>query len=374
MKASALSVARQAVVQWPAAGYRSVMSIDIAIVADDLTGALDTSTPFVLAGRRVAAALHPQALPEAAASGATVVVVNTASRAVSPTEAVARIRDVARLLAGFHPRVVFKKIDSRLKGNVGAEVEALAEGLGYRSAIVAPAIPDQDRPTLNGAVTGRGVAEPLPITPLFAASRISVTIADAASDADLDQIASSGDWTQSLAVGARGLGAAFARRYGPLVAHDTAPTPRTLFAIGSRDQLTERQIALLLDANPGLSVVDAPMGASADVAPGLPALIRSTGNFTGPDLAVSARFAGAVVRNIEALAPDTLVLSGGDTALAVLDRLGCRVVAPDGEAAPGLPSFACRTRAGRTIRCIVKSGGFGSADVLMRLLPAPARA
>ena len=32
------------------------MSIEVAIIADDLTGALDTSVPFVLAGKRVAAA------------------------------------------------------------------------------------------------------------------------------------------------------------------------------------------------------------------------------------------------------------------------------------------------------------------------------
>ena len=57
------------------------------------------------------------------------------------------------------------------------------------------------------------------------------------------------------------------------------------------------------------------------------------------------------------------MLSGGDTALGVLDRLGSHVVFPEGEAAPGLPWFAVET-GGRTLSCIVKSGGFGMADVL----------
>lgn len=348
------------------------MSIEIAIVADDLTGALDTSTPFVLAGRRVAAAVHPDALAEAADSGAPVIVINTASRALPPAEAARRVREVAAGLAALQPRIVFKKIDSRLKGNVRGEVEALAEGLGFERIIVAPAIPDQDRPTIGGAVTGRGLEAPLPIAPLFAGGHSPVIVADASSDADLDGIVASEDWSRTLAVGARGLGAAFARRYGPLEARPLPLAARLLIGIGSRDPITERQIGMLLDANPKLTVIDAPLGATDELARGLPALIRATGTFAGPDATISTRLAEVVARNVEALAPETMLLCGGDTALAVLDRLGSRVVFPEGEAAPGLPWFTVETAAGHTIRCIVKSGGFGGQNVLARLLPTGA--
>ena len=348
------------------------MSIDIAIIADDLTGALDTSTPFVLAGRHVAAAVHPDSLAEAARSGAPVVVVNTASRALPPAEAARIVGEVAGILAGLRPQVVFKKIDSRLKGNVRAEVEALAVGLGFARIVVAPAIPDQDRPTVGGAVTGRGLDAPLPISPLFAGGHTPVLVADASSDADLDRIVAAEDWSHTLAVGARGLGAAFARRYGPLKPRPALPLARTLIGIGSRDPITERQIGVLLQANTNLTVIDAPLGATDELTRGLPALIRATGAFAGPDAAISARLAAAVARNVEALAPEAMLLSGGDTALAVLDRLGCRVVFPQGEAAPGLPWFTVETAGGQTIRCIVKSGGFGGEDVLARLVPAAA--
>lgn len=369
-----LSFVSQAVVRGLASGYRSAMSIDIAIVADDLTGALDTSTPFVLTGRRVAAAIRPNALAEAAESGAPVIVINTASRALPPADAARRVGEVAAGLATLQPRIVFKKIDSRLKGNVRAEVEALAEGLGFDRIVVAPAIPDQDRPTIGGAVTGRGLDTPLPIAPLFAGCHMPVVVADASSDADLDGIVASENWSRTLAVGARGLGAAFARRYGPLVARPAPPLARTLIGIGSRDPITERQIGMLLQANPDLAVIDAPLGETDALARGLPALIRATGTFAGPDATISARFAEAVARNVEALAPEALLLSGGDTALAVLDKLGVRVVFPQGEAAPGLPWFTVETASGQTIRCIVKSGGFGSEDVLARLVPAAAAA
>ena len=84
---------------------------------------------------------------------------------------------------------------------------------------------------------------------------------------------------------------------------------------------------------------------------------------------ISERFARAVLAAVDARAPDTLVLSGGDTALAVLDALGIGVVRPLGEAAPGLPWFLIERPARPALRCIVKSGGFGGADTLVNLLP-----
>lgn len=58
------------------------MTLEVAIIADDLTGALDTGTPFVDAGLSVAVAIDVDAIPEALLTGCNVVVVNTASRAL----------------------------------------------------------------------------------------------------------------------------------------------------------------------------------------------------------------------------------------------------------------------------------------------------
>ncbi|WP_164305484.1 four-carbon acid sugar kinase family protein, partial [Streptococcus pneumoniae] len=56
-----------------------------------------------------------------------VVAVSTASRHLSPAEAGARVRQAALALAGRSPRIVFRKIDSRLKGNLESETRALLE-------------------------------------------------------------------------------------------------------------------------------------------------------------------------------------------------------------------------------------------------------
>ena len=206
------------------------MTLKAAIIADDLTGALDTGTPFVAAGLSVAVAVDVGAAQDAIATGCDVVVVNTASRALRGHEAAERVLSAAGKFRDVKPGVVMKKIDSRLKGNVAAESLALAEALGLETILVAPAIPDQERVTYRGCVVGRGVAKPLRIADLFKGSRDNVVVADAEDDIDLDQIVDGHDWLRTLAVGARGLGAALARRLGEAVRPVTefVASPRTL--------------------------------------------------------------------------------------------------------------------------------------------------
>jgi uncharacterized protein YgbK (DUF1537 family) len=337
------------------------MTIRYAVIADDFTGALDCSTPFALAGLTVAAATRPEGAEAARRSGADVVVVNTASRALPPGEAADLTEAAGRVSAD--AEVAFKKIDSRLKGNVLAEVEAAARAFGREAIVVAPAIPDQARHTVRGAVTGRGVAVNLPVAPHVPERAV---VANATTDADLERLVAGHDWSKSLAVGARGLGLAFARLHGEPAPRPFALSERTLLAIGSHDPLTLTQIEHL---DRGIGRHPAPLGKYDDAITTLPALLQSTGPFNGPDVAISRRFAEAVVRAVEGLQPDTLVLSGGDTALAVLDALGVAIVFPQGEAAPGLPWFLIERPNRPSIRCIVKSGGFGGPDTLANLLP-----
>jgi uncharacterized protein YgbK (DUF1537 family) len=61
-------------------------------------------------------------------------------------------------------------------------------------------------------------------------------------------------------------------------------------------------------------------------------------------------------------------MGGGDTTLAILRRLGVRVLFPVREAAPGLPAFDIALPDGKPFQCVAKSGGFGPPNVLARLL------
>lgn len=339
----------------------------IAIVADDLTGALDSSVAFADRDLSVVVALRPTGVAQALSAGADVVVVNTASRGLSAIEAGQRTAEVCKaILAAGRPGIVFKKIDSRLKGNVRSEVAAVHHVFGGGPVIVAPSVPDQQRTVDGGAVVGRGVGAPIPIADHVPDGCV---IIDAATEGQLDALVASVEWQTAVAVGARGLGRALARYLG----HSGqglgfVPHRATLFAIGSADPISNEQMAELADDS-RVSIVTAPDGIQADSVPRLPALLRTTGApWPNPSM-VTERFARTVVRAIDELNPQSVVISGGDTALAILDLLGVEIVYPMGEALPGLPWFLVDTETG-PLRCVLKSGGFGDGSTLVRLLSA----
>ena len=333
------------------------MSPCVAIIADDLTGALDTSTPFVRHGMSVAVAVSVESVAEALASRPQVLAVNTASRNM-PVEAAARAvtKAAATLLRDRRPGIIFKKVDSRLKGNIGAETAALAEMLGLARVVVAPAVPDQQRFARGGAVVGRGMDAPLAIAPLFSGLKLQTDIRDAESDGDLDRIVAEGAWDCTLAVGARGLGAAFARLLGSKGM--TEPRCRldpqaTLFAFGSTDPITLAQIDAI---RPFADIVEGPAGnLPAPLSSRLPVVLNTAAVCAAPSETVAGRFAEGVARFIDACRPSALVMGGGDTTLAILRRLGAGVLHPVGEAAPGLPAFDIEFGSGTLLRCVASS-------------------
>ena len=67
------------------------------------------------------------------------------------------------------------------------------------------------------------------------------------------------------------------------------------------------------------------------------------------------------------MGPATLVLTGGDTAIAVLRRLGCGSLEVPGEFEPGVPVSGATLTDG-PVRIVTKAGGFGDADLFVRLL------
>jgi len=114
----------------------------LVLIADDLTGAMDTGLQLAKCGLETLVPLSWQRLPEA-----EVVVVDTDSRAIRSTEARRRMARVATMLDG---RRLFKKVDSTMRGNVGFELRALHDTLHPRRIVVAPAFPRGGRTTYWG--------------------------------------------------------------------------------------------------------------------------------------------------------------------------------------------------------------------------------
>ena len=129
----------------------------IVIIADDLTGAADTGVQFcpfcddtVLISYRQLS--HTQTLDPGSATA-----LYTNSRALDKMSAHARLRSVARQLIKLEPLWIYKKIDSCLRGNPGAETEALMDELAYDVSFVAPAFPEMGRTTVNGTHLVHGI-------------------------------------------------------------------------------------------------------------------------------------------------------------------------------------------------------------------------
>lgn len=118
------------------------------VIADDFTGANDTGVQLAKKGARTDVLLNPQQKPP---RGSDVLVINTESRALSAADAHHRVTAALQpYCSGSEQPLVYKKIDSTFRGNVGAEIDAAMQASGARLAIVAAAIPAAGRTTLHG--------------------------------------------------------------------------------------------------------------------------------------------------------------------------------------------------------------------------------
>lgn len=129
------------------------MTPELGVVADDLSGAGDTGLQFAKRGLRTVVLFEwPDSLPPA-----DVVVLETDSRLLPGLAAAERVRSAVRALLRLGVGRVYKKVDSTLRGNLGAEVDALLDELPEAGALVAPAFPANGRTVVGGRLLVRGV-------------------------------------------------------------------------------------------------------------------------------------------------------------------------------------------------------------------------
>lgn len=117
------------------------------IIADDLTGANDSGAQLLHAG------YFPSVLVNGtfpADNTAEAVVCNTNSRVNSDSEAYHKVAACLRKGLNYHPEIIYKKIDSTLRGNIGQELAALYDVVHPDFIIMNPAYPDNGRLVIDG--------------------------------------------------------------------------------------------------------------------------------------------------------------------------------------------------------------------------------
>jgi len=324
-------------------------------------------------------------------------VVTTESRNVDESTAVERNRRAARLCSSTR---LFKKIDSTMRGHVGAEIEAVLAASGLTHAVVCPAAPDAGRTVEHGRLLVDGIPlhetafahdphwpartcmiEELlrrPSTRLdnvtpgaIAAAPTAIVCADARTNDDLAAIARAAWDAGALPCGSLGVARAWAAlprtaRPAPPAAPPHSRLP-ILVVAGSRHPTTHAQLAQLIDA--GVESFG-PHDALDRIVSALnrrgAAVLCSPAEFvTG---GTSDALAACAAHILQAVELGVLVLTGGDTAAAVCRAIDVDAVDIGGELAVGVPwgTIVGGSAAGATI--VTKAGGFGSIHLLREIV------
>ena len=121
---------------------------NILILSDDLTGANIRGQSAKL-GIPTRVWIDDQQIADIASEG-MVCVVNVESRSLTPDEARRKWTELAEALPLDRFQIIMKKIDSTLRGNIGAEIKALMDTGHFEFAVVAPAFPQEGRITVGG--------------------------------------------------------------------------------------------------------------------------------------------------------------------------------------------------------------------------------
>jgi D-threonate/D-erythronate kinase len=379
-----------------------------AIIADDLTGAADTGVQLARAGYRTAVAFRDAPIPPS--EDVDAVALDTDSRTMPAGFAARRVLAATRAVRA--TPLIYKKLDSTLRGPIAAELSAALMASGREHAIVAPAFPAAGRTTVEGVQLVRGVpvheteAKDDPRTPvreghlptLLAAAFSSVEllgvrdladpstvrraledavciVADATREEDLEALVRAvPDPYGVLWAGSAGLAVALGRVYpGPSAGEAlSAPAParRVLVVVGSLSGVARKQLRSLEEHGCAAAPVTLDRSGEA-LGPVRKALSRGTCAVLHSVEERYASDAGAAVGVlsgvVDALSEeglfDALVLTGGETAVGVARRLGAVGIRLEGELEPGIP--VGRLIGPRPYGVITKAGAFGEAGTLV---------
>ncbi len=367
----------------------------VRIMADDLTGALDTASQFARDQEPLPVFWETPLQGDSGGSYAF----DTETREIDEPTAISRVADRAAMFRD--AELSFKKIDSLLRGNTAAEIATCYARGGFRSAVVAPAFPAQNRITRAGRQYVRATAaddwhaiEPDLITalgergipPQFGSSPRELRgdglfLCDAERDEGLLALSAREDGHEPPVLWCGSAGLAMALRGAEGVpARANLPAPM-LFLIGSDAPNSRRQVETLEQASPGcLRVVREVTPESGKRALEGIAERLCLGQSAGLAFAfleqADRKLAGRdISRVLSHLLPDlpmpgSVFVCGGETLYRLCRELGARALSVRGDLFPGVPVSAFESGPWRGLPLVTKSGGFGGPGLLVEILDA----
>ena len=398
---------------------------DLALIADDLTGSLDTGLQFRKKGLTTLVPLDwSQPLPKAQA-----LVLNTHSRNLPGEIAYRKVNRICRPLRA---RFIYKKIDSTMRGNVGREALAILDAQKIAKAIVVPTVPVMGRTVEGGILRVHGI--PLlktayardPFHPLWS-SRVSNLLEketgesvgfigikevrkgpaslaakirevparllslDAVDQSDLRIIAAACGLLSGRVLPCGSVGLADELNL-PFRSQDRKPSRKAyrgpiLIISGSLNPTTADQIEVVREYS-GFPLVEPALsrlthaGTSASEAKALARRLGrelSTGggvilattfqkHLPGKETLIPKALGKTAVHLLGEVRLGGLVLTGGDLAMGVCERLSSSALRIEEEVLPGIPCSTLTDGPFRGLRMVTKAGGFGERDALWRII------
>jgi uncharacterized protein YgbK (DUF1537 family) len=349
----------------------------IRLLADDLTGAMDSAVRLVALAGPIPVSWD---LNAAVATGS--LAFDLATRELDAPQARQRAAAASGLLAGAD--VAYLKCDSLLRGWAAEEIAGCLQGGGFDHCVIAPAFPAQRRATRQGRqwaaaldggawqVVGPALAEQLAATLCRAgdAAPAGISLWDAETDDDLNQIVAASRALPGRVLWCGTAGLAHALAGAAPVQSGKMATP-FLALVGSNHPVTLRQLAGAAAWHHALPAGDD----ATTVAASLQRKRAAVVTIAVPEGTGRAAAAVAIARGFDHVVatfpqPGTLFAAGGETLRAICDTLGATSLVVESEIATGVPVSRMSDGRWAGTAIISKSGAFGDAGLLSRLISA----
>lgn len=153
------------------------MMTELGIVADDVTGGTTVGALLAREGIEPTLCYDARTMADIVSPNEDVIITSTDSRAMKPEEAYKAVREATQSLLSLGATQFSKRIDTTMRGNIGAEVEGMLSALDDDYvALVVPAMPQSKKVMIGGYLLIDSI--PLAMTDVAHDVRTPVVLSD----------------------------------------------------------------------------------------------------------------------------------------------------------------------------------------------------